>query len=159
MTRSTRQIVENLAPDLPPRPGAPKVSLCDSALVAHLLGLTADRLSRDPQHLGRLLENFVAMELRKQATWAETPVSVYHYRTAAGREVDLILEDSAGRIVGVEVKASTSFGKRDTAGLRALAEDLGARFHRGALLYGGETVVPIGAKIDALPVSALWCWS
>ena len=66
-----------------------------------------------------LLEVFVAMELRKQATWAETPVSLHHFRTAAGREVDLVLEDDAGRIVAIEVKASASFGKRDTAGSTA----------------------------------------
>ncbi len=138
---------------------APKVNLCDSALVAHLLGLTVDRLSRDPGSAGPLLESFVTMELRKQATWVETPVALYHYRTAAGREVDLVLEDSAGRIVAIEVKASASFGKRNTAGLRSLAEDLGARFHRGILLYGGETAIPLGVSLDALPVSALWSWS
>ncbi len=135
------------------------MNLCDSALVTHLLGVNAERLSRNPELVGPLLEVFVAMELRKQATWAETPVSLHHYRTTAGREVDLVLEDSAGRVVAIEVKASASFGKRDTAGLRSLAGDLGERFHRGILLYGGDTAVPLAADLDALPVAALWTWS
>ena len=63
--------------------------------------------------------------------------------------VVLVNGPRAGRIVAVEVKSSASFGKRDTAGLRALAEDLGERFYRGVLLYGGGTVVPIGSNLDA----------
>lgn len=138
---------------------APKIALCDSGLQAHLAGVTEDRLTREPGLAGPLLETFVAMELSKQATWARTPASLFHFRTAAGREVDLVLEDDAGRVVAIEVKASTSFGRKDVAGLRALADDLGSRFHRGVLLYAGETVVPVGEKLWALPVSALWRWS
>jgi predicted AAA+ superfamily ATPase len=138
---------------------APKIALCDAGLQAHLAGVSEDRLARDPGLAGPLLETFVAMELSKQATWARTAVSLFHFRTAAGREVDLLLEDDAGRVVGIEVKASSSFGRKDLAGLRALAEDLGPRFHRGVLLYAGETVVPAGEKLWALPVSALWRWS
>jgi uncharacterized protein len=69
------------------------------------------------------------------------------------------LEDDTGRIVALEVKASASFGGKDTSHLRALAQDLGERFHRGVLLYGGETVVPIGDRLHAMPISALWRWS
>ncbi len=98
------------------------------------------------------------MELRKQASWAKTPVSLFHFRTSARREVDLILEDSAGRIVGIEVKASASFTQRDATGLRVLARDLGERFHRGVLLYDGETAVPLGQRLHAMPISALWRW-
>ena len=138
---------------------APKVHLCDSGLAAHLLGLTEDRLARDPTLAGPLGESFVAMELRKQASWSRTPVSLFHFRTAAGREVDLVLEDDAGRLAGFEVKASGSFRKKDLAGLRALARDLGERFHRGVLLYAGESVVPVGERLHAVPISALWRWS
>jgi predicted AAA+ superfamily ATPase len=138
---------------------APKVALCDVGLAAHLQGITAARLARDPHLAGPLLENFVAMELAKQASWAPGPITLFHFRTSAGREVDLVLEDGAGRVVAVEVKAAASFGTKDVSGLRALADDLGARFHRGVLLYTGEAVVPIGPRLWALPVDALWRWS
>ncbi len=138
---------------------APKVNLCDSGLAAHLMGMTADRQARDPSFVGQLVESFVAMELRKQASWSRTPVSLFHFRTAARREVDLMLEDDAGRVVGIEVKASASFGRRDVASLRAVAQDLGDRFHRGLLLYGGDTVMPLGERLHAMPISALWRWT
>lgn len=137
---------------------SPKVALCDTGLQARLAGVTEERLGREPGLVGPLLETFVAMELTKQATWSRTPAAVFHFRTSAGREVDLVLEDGAGRLVGVEVKAAATFGRRDLAGLRALAEDLGPRFHRGVLLYAGDTVVPAGDRLWALPVSALWRW-
>lgn len=135
---------------------APKVNRCDSGLISHLAGLTAKRLAGDPVPVGWLLENFVVMELRKQASWSQTPVSLFHFRTAARREVDLLLEDSAGRIVGVEVKATASFANKHTAGLRALAADLGERFRRGVLLYAGETLIPLAANLHAMPISTLW---
>lgn len=137
---------------------APKVALCDTGLQAHLTGVTGERLDREPGLTGPLLEAFVAMELTKQATWSRTRAELFHFRTAAGREVDLVLEDGAGRVVGIEVKAAAGFGRRDLAGLRALAEDLGPRFHRGVLLYAGEGVVPAGDRLWALPVDALWRW-
>ncbi len=137
---------------------ASKVNLCDSGLTAHLLGLTEERAKADPKLFGPLVESFVTMELRKQMSWARTAASLFHFRTSAGREVDLILEDGAGRIVGIEVKASASFGKRDLAGLKALAQELGDRFHRGVLFYNGETVVPLGERLFAMPISALWHW-
>ncbi len=137
---------------------APKVNLCDPGLAAHLAGMTEDRLARDPVFAGPLVESFVAMELRKQASWSRTQASLFHFRTAARREVDLVLEDAAGRVVGLEVKASASFGNKDVASLKALAQDLGERFHRGVVLYGGEPVVPLGNRLHAVPVDALWRW-
>ncbi len=68
----------------------------------------------------------------------------------------MVLEDTAGRVVGVEVKASATVGARDFRGLRALAEASGGRFRRGVVLYTGRTAVPFGENLHALPVSSLW---
>jgi predicted AAA+ superfamily ATPase len=103
-----------------------------------------------------LLENFVLMELRKQATWSTVQPRLFHYRTLAGEEVDLLLEDAAGRCVGIEVKASATLGARDVKPLENLAEALGKRFLRGIVLYTGRTAVPFGERLLALPISALW---
>lgn len=138
---------------------APKIALSDSGLQSHLAGMSEDRLRGEPGLTGPLLETFVAMELSKQATWTRTPVMLFHYRTASGQEVDLVLEDGAGRVVGIEVKASSSWGRRDLAGLQSLAADLGSRFHRGVVLGTGDRVIPAGEKLWILPVSALWRWS
>jgi len=57
-------------------------------LACHLLDYGQARFEEDETALAdSLFENFVAMELVKQATWAETSVRNHHLRTAGGREV------------------------------------------------------------------------
>ncbi len=87
---------------------APKLHLIDAGLAAHLQG-HADpaALAVSPQ-LGPLLETFAVQELRRHLRCAETAATAWHFRTAAGREVDLVLEAPGSRIVGIEVKASAS---------------------------------------------------
>lgn len=135
---------------------SPKLLLCDTGLISSLQGLNAERLASDPVLVGPLLENFVAMELQKQSAWSATQPRLFHFRTQTGQEVDVVLEDTAGRVVGVEVKASATVGARDFRGLRALAEASGGRFRRGVVLYTGRTAVPFGENLHALPVSSLW---
>lgn len=126
---------------------APKVMLTDTGLLAHLLGLNGERLAAEPMLLGSLLENFVAMELRKQVGWNRTRPELLHFRLVTGQEVDLLLEDAAGNIVGLEVKASASVSAADFRGLLALAEVAGPRFRRGILLYLGGEAIPFGADL------------
>jgi predicted AAA+ superfamily ATPase len=133
----------------------PKIYVTDSGLLAHLLATDPQRMSREPTQFGQILESFVITEIDRQATWSEVPVRLLHYRTHVGREVDLVLEDDRGRIVGVEVKATASPAASDFNGLRALAEAAGQRFHRGLLLCLGAAV-PFGPRLQTLPVSALW---
>ena len=126
-------------------------------MAAHLLGVGAEALGM-PGHpaLGPLLETFVAGELRRQATWAETSVDVHHFRDHGGMEVDLVLEAQDGRVAGVEVKASSSVEGRDFRGLDFLHDRLEDRFAHGVLLYLGDAVLPFGDRRTALPLSALW---
>jgi predicted AAA+ superfamily ATPase len=135
---------------------SPKIHLIDSGLTAHLAGHTAESLTRSPVHFGGLLETFVVGEVRKQAAWSDTRVRLYHYRTTTGREVDLVLEDAAGRLAGVEIKAAGSVSAKDFAGLDALAEDSGGRLGAGIVLYTGAQVVAFGSGKHAMPLSALW---
>jgi predicted AAA+ superfamily ATPase len=133
-----------------------KIHLIDSGLTAHLTGTTSQSLGRDPVFYGHLLESFVVNELRKQLGWADRRVNIYHYRRTTGREVDILLEDAAGRLVGLEVKASATVVRKDFSGFDALSEDTGKRFLRGIVLYTGEQSVSFGENYMALPVSALW---
>src|ERR1700723_901030 len=90
----------------------PKVYLNDSGLLAYLLGATVDRVKTDGNVAGVLLENFAVMELRKQSTWSGVQAEVFYWRTASGQEVDVVLEDRAGRIVGLEIKAVATLSGR-----------------------------------------------
>ncbi len=135
---------------------ASKPMLADTGLMAHLMGVQEDRLAAEPMLLEPLLENFVAMELRKQAGWSRTRPELFHFRLATGQGVDMLLEDSAGDVVGLEVRASATVSAADLRGLRALAGAAGARFRRGVVLYLGAEVIPFGSGMYALPVGALW---
>jgi len=135
---------------------APKVILNDTGLVASLLALSKDRLIADRTLAGPLLENFMVMELRKQAAWSRTRPQIFHYRTQTGQEVDIILENAAGQLVGVEIKASATVGAQDFKGLHALAGATGKHFRRGIVLYTGAETLPFGTRLHALPVQAVW---
>jgi len=136
----------------------PKLFLTDTGLMAHLLDASPERLRAAPTLLGPLLENFAVMEIRKQLGWNRTRVAMFHYRSHAGQEVDIVLEGPAGRLVGIEVKASSTISVDDLRGLHALQADRPKRFHRGLILYRGRTVVPFGPRLHAVPIDALWSW-
>ena len=60
--------------------------------VSARLGVTEERLQRDPLLLGQMLETFVVLELLKQQGWNETNVRLYHFRDHNGVEVDVVLD-------------------------------------------------------------------
>ena len=135
---------------------SPKLHFLDSGLLAALRGITPDRLRRDRTPLGPLLETFVLGELLKLAGWADDRYSFSHFRDKERNEVDIVIEDGTGRIVGVEVKASATVASGDFSGLRRLAGAVGERFVLGLVLHDGERPVPFGERMIAMPVSALW---
>ena len=134
----------------------PKVLLGDTGLLCHLLGLDAARLQADDLMTGAALECFVAGELTKQISWSATRPGLFHYRTHAQQEVDFVLEDARGRLVGIELKKTASPTGSDFKGLRHLSEQTGKKFLRGILLYTGSTSVAFGPNLHAVPVGALW---
>lgn len=133
-----------------------KWMLNDTGLVAHLLGLSTEKIKNFPIMLGPLLESFVVNELRKQSTWQDFPTRLFHFRTEGGEEVDIILENRNGDLVGIEVKASHTVSTHDFKGLRVLAELTGERFKCGIVFYAGDQVIPFGKDGYALPISCLW---
>jgi hypothetical protein len=134
----------------------PKIMLNDTGLIAARLGVTADRLQRDPLLLGQMLETFVVLELLKQQGWNETTVRLYHFRDHNGVEVDVVLELPGGDIVGIEIKATATPGSEDLTGLRKLQSLTGKRFKRGILLHTGTVSVGWGNDLYMLPITALW---
>lgn len=135
---------------------APKLMFNDTGLVAHLLGLNTKKLMDTSMLLGAILESFVINELRKQASWQDFPVSLFHFRTHVGQEIDIILENRHGELIGIEVKASQTVSMNDFKGLKLLSELTMDRFKYGFVLYTGERVIPFGEKYYALPVNLLW---
>ena len=139
--------------------GRPKVSLLDTGLAARLSNLSPAALApgaASAHYAGGLVEAFVAAEVLRQSTWADTPFKLFHFRDRNGMEVDLVLEDDARNIAGIEVKASATVGTRDFVGLRFLRDKAERRFSLGVVLYTGRTAVRFSERLWALPLSALW---
>jgi predicted AAA+ superfamily ATPase len=140
---------------------SPKVHLVDTGVGSHLLGLTRERLAtRDPAVLsefGHLLETFAVNEVLKQASWSDELLEFGHFRTHDGDEVDLVVEKTDNRVVGVEVKAGSRVVDSDLGGMRMLRRALGSRFLGGVVL----AMVPYAYSlpdedIHVLPLDALW---
>ncbi len=134
---------------------APKAYLIDSGLLAHLLGADERRIAADDQVTGKVLENFVVIEVLKHSDWARTDTRAYHYRQRE-EEVDLVLESRAGEIVAIEVKAAASVGRRDIRALEKLRDGNGERFRAGIVLCACAQTIPLGKRLWAVPISGLW---
>ncbi|QVI23898.1 DUF4143 domain-containing protein [Nocardia tengchongensis] len=134
----------------------PKVAFVDSGIAANLVGADARNMLRPSGRFGPLLEGFVLMELARQRTWSTEDVEMYHYRTRDGVEVDAVLENRRGEVVGIEVKAASTVGPDDFRHLHHLSERLGDDFLTGIVLHTGQQTLPFGPKMLAMPVSALW---
>ena len=134
----------------------PKLHFLDAGLLAALRDLTPDRLRADRTPFGALLETFVLAELQKLASWFDGRLEFSHFRDKERNEVDIVIEDRRGRVVGIEVKAAARVTDSDLAGLRKPADACGERFVLGLVLHDHDKVVPIGSKLAAAPISALW---
>ena len=131
------------------------MAMVDSGVAANLLDADVALFKRPSSPFGPLLEGFVLMELARQLTWSDERAELSHYRTRDNIEVDAILENRRGEVVGIEVKAASTVRTEDFRGLRHLAERLGADFV-GIVLYTGDQTLSCGPKLRAMPISALW---
>lgn len=134
----------------------PKIHFLDSGLLAALRDLSLDRLRAERGQFGPLLETFVFAEILKLASGGEERFEFSHFRDKQQNEVDIVIEDRRGRVVGIEVKAAASVSNSDFSGLRILADACGERFVSGIVLYDHQKVIPFGERLSAVPISALW---
>lgn len=134
----------------------PKLHFLDSGLLAAQKDLSVSRLEADRGSFGALLETFVLSELLKLASWSNERLQFFHFRDRDKNEVDIVIEDQRGQVIGIEVKASATVTQSDFAGMRKLAEACGKRFAAGLVLYDSDTVVPFGERLFAAPISTLW---
>jgi predicted AAA+ superfamily ATPase len=126
---------------------APKLQFLDSGLLAMLLNLTEEEIQKNRARFGHVLETFVYAELLKHTTTAQADYHLMYYRDADKVEVDIVIENAAGQLVGVEVKASATVTEADLRGLRKLAGQAGDSFSSGVILYDGDETLPLGDRI------------
>ena len=127
---------------------SPKVYVRDSGLVHALLGIeTLDALAGHPV-VGMSWEGFVLEALISQLPWGVRP---YFFRTAAGAEVDLVLEFSDFSLWLIEVKRSLS-GRIDRGFVQA-REDL--KPTRSFVVHAGDDHYPMRDGVEAIDLKGL----
>lgn len=134
----------------------PKRYIVDPGLAMSAARIDGPSVLRDGDLLGRLLDTFVAAQLRPEVALLPR-ARLHHLRTDGGRqEVDLVIDLGGGRVVGIEVKAGSAPGPRDARHLGWMRDQLGPSFVCGIVLHTGPRPFELGDRLWALPICALW---
>lgn len=135
----------------------PKAFISDSALAMRLARVSRRNLEAlTSTSVGGFTEAFVATELLKQQGWSSEEFRLFHYRDRDGRETDLIIELDDGRVIAIEIKASSTFKSDHFRTLRFIKDALGDRLVAGIVLAMSEQSYQYADGLWGLPISALW---
>ena len=119
----------------------PKVYWSDTGLALHLSGA-------EPS--GPHLENVVLGDL---LVWRDSQVTrpeLLYWRTAAGEEVDFVIEHR-GRVLPIEVKSTSRVRVGDARHLQAFRAEYGSAARAGLVLHTGSNVEWLAPGILAAP--------
>lgn len=134
----------------------PRLFIEDVGLMTHLLNADATRIANDDVLSGRAYESFVAMELARLLPHTEIAPAMRHWRGAHGEEVDIVLENRAGKLVAIEIKAGATVRQGSLRGLNKLRALAGDRWVAGLVLCTARQTTPLGRQLWAVPIEALW---
>jgi predicted AAA+ superfamily ATPase len=133
-----------------------KIFATDTGLMASLLNWRPADVAFDADKSGKLIETFVFNELIAQID-LKYGYSLRHYRDRDNREIDFIVENDNGEILGIEVKAGSAVSKNDCRPMLWFKNNIVKdKPFIGVVLYTGENVLPLGSDMFAVPIAALW---
>lgn len=133
---------------------SPKVYFTDTGLLCHLTGL------RDPEHAaagpmaGAIMETAVLLEVWKTLASRGADPQIYFWRTAAGVEVDFLIQ-ADDRLVPVEVKKTATPRPAMARSIQSLQKDLGEMAGHGYVAHSGTGRLPLGQGVTAVGFSEL----
>lgn len=129
----------------------PKGYFCDTGLACYLQRIPSSLALSSHPKLGLLFESYCARLISTLCNTMSPAPKIYHWRTSAGAEVDLIL-DYNGRLYPIEIKCKTAVTKRDVSGIMAFRETYPeANIAPGIILYTGDYALEINEHCIALP--------
>ncbi len=132
----------------------PKVYFSDTGTLCHLVGL------KDPEHAaagpmgGAILETAVLSEIVRTLTHRGEVPQVYFWRTTAGAEVDFVVVGAYG-LIAIEVKQSATPRPAMAAGIKTFRKDMDMPRLQGYVIHTGDSLLPLGDGITALPYANL----
>ncbi|MCY3538854.1 MAG: DUF4143 domain-containing protein [bacterium] len=135
----------------------PKRYLTDSGLAAWLMGVDRESILRDSDARGRIIDTYVAAQIRAEVSASSGRAHLFHLRTQGGEhEIDLLVEFGR-RVAAFEVKTGNAPNRRGARHIAWLRDQIppeqfagGVVFHTGPYRYG------LGDRIEAVPIAGLW---
>jgi len=104
---------------------SPKRYLVDPSLIGAALRLDVAAVMRDGDLLGRMLDTLVTAQLRPELALSRARPRLYHVREKnRRREIDLLIEMGAHRVMALEVKATAAPATDDAKHLAWLRDEL-----------------------------------
>ena len=99
---------------------------------------------------GAHLENIVLHDLMCWRDGRLEHTEILYWRTTTGDEVDFVIE-TGGRVLPIEVKATSRPRLADAATLRSFRTEYGTTSRAGLLLHTGETFQWLAPDVLAAP--------
>jgi predicted AAA+ superfamily ATPase len=133
---------------------SPKIYFVDTGLLCYLVGL------RDREHAasgpmgGAIFENLVVADLFKRLLHRGEEPAIHYWRTAAGSEVDLVVE-TQDKLVPLEIKQSETLRPGMAKEILAFQKDFAGKTREGYVIHAGKLALPLGEGIIGLPLSEL----
>lgn len=130
---------------------SPKVYFVDTGLLCYLVGL------RDVEHAtagpmgGALFKNLVVAELFKIFMHRGEEPALYYWRTAAGSEVDVVME-TQDRLIPIEIKQSETPCPEMAKEIIAFQRDFKGKAGQGYVIHPGKMILPLGKGVMTLPL-------
>jgi len=110
-------------------------------------------------NLGALFETWVINQVKILSSVLSPSPQIYHWRTNAGAEVDILLEMN-NTFYPIEVKCKVNLTKHDARGIMAFRDSYPElKIARGLIIYAGEIVYPINQNVIAIPWKIFKCES
>jgi hypothetical protein len=131
--------------------GRPKGHMADTGLACHLLRIQSPVGLEEHPSRGALFETWVVQQILRGFQDRGNPPHASHFRTLAGAEVDLVLEED-GWVFPIEVKLTARPGPVDARGLNAFRETWpDHRIAPGLLVCAVENPTWIRKDVLAVP--------
>ena len=138
-----------------------KLVFADSGLMAYFMNINTpkqilDGMATGDKRWGKLVEtwvyNQIAPEIDLHANWR-----LSHLRARENQEIDFLIENEKGDLLGIEVKAAESLKSVDFKALKWFQEKHdGPTQFTGVVLYAGDSVVRISESLWGIPMSLMW---
>lgn len=133
----------------------PKYFAADTGFIANCLGWNEDEAFLNADLSGKLIESWVYHEISVIAECSRSKYSISHYRDKDKREIDFIVTDDHGDMLGIEVKAGGRVVKDDFKNLIWFSKNLAKKPFTGIVLYSGDDVLPFEEGFYAVPLALL----